>query len=304
MGRPALMHVVVIVNRAARHARAAEAAVRRALTNIPHEIVTTMARGHAIELARRAVAERVTAVFAVGGDGTINEVINGLAGSDVPLGIVPGGSANVFARILDLPREPLRAAQDAVARLRSGVERRLPIGRVSGRAFAFCAGAGLDAEIAHRVESHPRLKRVLGRWFYLWECFAAYFSRFWMRRPDLIVTVGAQARRALSVAVSKASIYTMFGKAPIRVAPLAALEKGVDVLAAARLRARSIPRYAVALLRTGSHLRLRDVSYFHDVPHAVVRSDRPFRLQADGEYLGEHLEVRFECERDALSVLA
>lgn len=298
-----MQQILVIVNRAARHARAAETAVRRALAHIPHEIVATVSRGHAIELAR-AARGRVAAVFAVGGDGTVNEVINGLAGSGVPLGIIPGGATNVFARILELPHEPLRAAQHALARLREGVARTLPVGRVAGRAFAFCAGAGLDGEIARRVEARRRLKRLLGRWFYLWECFAAFLSRYWMRQPRLTLVVGEQVRRALSVGVSNAPVYTIFGNWPIKVAPQAVLEKGVDVLAAAALKARSVPRYAWALFRSGSHLRLPYVSYFHDVGEAVVRGERPFPVQADGEYLGEHTEVSFSSEPDAIAVLA
>ena len=91
---------------------------------------------------------RAEAIYVFSGDGTYNEVINGLR-ADIPVGFVPGGGTSVLPRALGLPRDPTRAA----ARIAQGTPRRISLGRINGRMFAFNAGIGFDAELVRRVDA-------------------------------------------------------------------------------------------------------------------------------------------------------
>ena len=114
------------------------------------ETVLTQARGEATELAAEW-SPRAEAIYVFSGDGTYNEVINGLR-ADIPVGFVPGGGTSVLPRALGLPRDPARAAE----RIAHGKPRRISLGRINGRRFAFNAGIGFDAELVRRVDGLGR----------------------------------------------------------------------------------------------------------------------------------------------------
>ena len=166
--------------------RTRDVIVRALGSELKIDVAETAARGHAADLAAQAHADGFDLVIAVGGDGTVNEVINGLlrdrSGPDVPrFAVVPGGNANVFARALGLSTEPIEATGAVIERLRAGRERRIGLGlldtdiigdrdnngdnngdnsadfsdvRSVRRWFAFCVGLGLDAEVVRAVEHH------------------------------------------------------------------------------------------------------------------------------------------------------
>ena len=124
----------------------------------------------ATRLAREAVDQGLDAVFVVGGDGTINEVINGLAGSEVALGVLPGGTGNVWAKEMGLPtRSPrhLLPLVDSVRALVPGARRRIDLGRANGRYFLQWTGLGLDAEVTYAMEPRTRRQRRLGALAYI-----------------------------------------------------------------------------------------------------------------------------------------
>ena len=123
--------------------------------------VATERKGHATEIARAEAADGADVLIVHGGDGTLNEAINGVAGSQVAVGILPGGTANVWAKEAHIPRDPL-AAMGAIV---TGERRRIDLGRANGRYFLLMAGVGLDAEIVPRVGT--RLKRWFGAMAYL-----------------------------------------------------------------------------------------------------------------------------------------
>src|SRR5262245_24447978 len=120
-------------------------AVRAALPE-GTELRFTTARGEATEIARD-LSGRADAIYVFGGDGTYNEVLNGID-AETPIGLVPGGGASVLPRALGLPRDPFEAAQ----RLADGQPKRIAVGRVNGHRFGFACGIGLDAEAGRAVE--------------------------------------------------------------------------------------------------------------------------------------------------------
>lgn len=125
------------------------------------DVVETAYEGHATEIARDAAASGVDVVIVDGGDGTINEVVNGIEHSNVALAVIRGGTANVWAGEIGTSNDPAQAVRDIVY----GVRRRIDLGRVGARYFLLMAGIGLDAEIVPRVA--PRAKRWTGRVAYL-----------------------------------------------------------------------------------------------------------------------------------------
>src|SRR5918998_4384989 len=115
------------------------------------EAVDTQRRNHATELCREAADEGYDVVVAFGGDGTVNEVANGLAGRDTPLTVLPGGSTNVYCRVLGIPEDVVDATEHLLRMADEFEPRRVDIGRADGRAFVSSSGVGLDASVVARV---------------------------------------------------------------------------------------------------------------------------------------------------------
>src|SRR5213080_5396592 len=146
------------------------------------EAVDTEAAEHAIEIGREARTGGYDIVVAFGGDGTLNEVANGLAGTDVPVSVLPGGSTNVVCRTLGIPNDVVDATEHLLGLADDFRPRKVDVGTASGRRFVFACGAGLDATAAQRVDSHPRLKARAGRWFYTYAVVAGFY-RHYLRDP-------------------------------------------------------------------------------------------------------------------------
>ena len=292
---------VLIVNPYSTHVTGKRiTAVERALReHVELETEFTQRPGHATELAA-AFAGRVDAIVVFSGDGTYNEALNGAV--DVPFGFLPGGGTSVFPRALGLPRDPVAAARSVGAALGDDRVRRISLGSVNGRRFCFSAGLGFDAEAVRRLDELGRgadgarpgdvafmrlVTRMLverrGRW-----------------EPSLeIEGVG----RAAFVLVANGNPYSYAGSVPLRVAPDARFEDGIDFIAPTRVRARDVPRLAGYMVRGKGQLDASDVLSGHDLDRIVVRCDKPLPLQADGEDLGDVDEAVFEVKRDAISVL-
>jgi len=262
------------------------------------ETLLTERRGHATELARGADAD---AIVVYSGDGVFNEVLNGVTGA-APLGLVPGGHANVLVRALGLPEDPLAVAERIAAALVENRARRISLGRVNGRRFAFGAGIGIDAELVRRIEAiGPRAKgKARGDLLFTWEG-AKLLARRRGRFTEVLEIEGLG--RAAFVLVSNGNPYTYAGPLPLRVHPEADFEHGLDLLAPRETRARTWPRYTTYVLRGRGQERAADILYGHDLDRIVVRCDAPLPLQADGEDLGDVTEAIFEAERGAVSVL-
>jgi diacylglycerol kinase family enzyme len=257
----------------------------------------TEGAGHAIELAERA-CETADRVFVLSGDGGYNEAVNGMA-AGVPIGFLPGGGTSVLPRALGLSRDPVACARELAGSTRT---RRISLGRVNGRRFAFAAGIGLDAELVRAVDLRGRRHdgRRPGD-----GAFALELSRLLVRRRghlEPVLTVDGRGRAAAAL-VANCDPYTFVGRFPVHVAPEARFELGLDLVAPVRIRGRSIPVFAWWVLARPGQMRSRDVLYAHDVDELTISCDRPTPLQVDGEDLGDVADAHFESERDALDVV-
>jgi len=154
------------------------------------DAVETQRRGHAIELAREGAREGYETVIAFGGDGTVNEAANGLAGSSVPLTCLPGGSANVFCKLLGIPGELVDATEHLLGLAERFAPRAVDLGVVEGRHYTFSAGVGLDADVVRAVDARPRLKARFGPYFFSAVAGLMFARRYTVRPPRMFVSVG------------------------------------------------------------------------------------------------------------------
>lgn len=257
-------------------------------------VLATARRGHAIELARSTEGE---VLFAYGGDGLLNEILNGARRGAV-IGIVPGGRTNVVARALGLPGEPVAAAR----RLLDARPRRVSVGRVNARRFAFAAGIGFDAELVRRVDQLGRRGdgRRPGDLAFIWEAVKLLAGRRGRYEPALEIEGFGRAAFAL---VANTDPYSYAGRRPLRVAPQARFELGLDLVAPRRVGPLAIPRLLRYAFRGRGQEDAADLLYAHDLDRLEIHCDRPLPLQADGEDLGDVEHASFEAERDAVSFL-
>ena len=292
---------VLIVNPYSTHVTGKRiTAVERALReHVELETEFTQRPGHATELAA-AFAGRVDAIVVFSGDGTYNEALNGAV--DVPFGFLPGGGTSVFPRALGLPRDPVAAARSVGAALGDDRVRRISLGSVNGRRFCFSAGLGFDAEAVRRLDELGRGADGArpGDVVFMRLVTKMLVERRGRWEPSLEIE---GAGRAAFVLVANGNPYSYAGSVPLRVAPDARFEDGIDFIAPTRVRARDVPRLAGYMVRGKGQLGASDVLSGHDLDRIVVRCDKPLPLQADGEDLGDVDEAVFEVKRDAISVL-
>jgi diacylglycerol kinase family enzyme len=269
-------------------------------------IIPTKQRGHATAITAGAVHEGVEAVFALGGDGTVNEVIQALAGTPVKFGAIPGGGANVFARALGLPNDPVAATAVAVDRLRAGRTRPVTLGIAAGRYFGFNAGFGFDAAVVRTLEQRDHLKRRLGQLAFVWLATRQWFTDEHVRDPgiELVLPDGARVGPFGITMIGNADPYTFLGRRRLRATPRATFEEGLDVMAIDAVGTVGLLRILAGAFANGRHVASAHVTSWHDLPTFVLRSPRPLPLMVDGDYAGEHDEVTFEAASDALQVLA
>src|SRR3954462_12287911 len=172
--------------------------------------IDTEAKGHAIELCREAAATDYDVVVAFGGDGTVNEAANGLAGSRTALTCLPGGSNNVVAKLLGIPTDVVDATEHILHMADRWQPRSVDLGLVNGRYFTFAAGMGLDASVVERVDRNPRLKARFGP-FYFVECaITTFLTRYVVNPPTLTVEVDGRTTTGVSLFVQNAENYTYF----------------------------------------------------------------------------------------------
>jgi len=272
-------------------------AVRAALPARP-EVRLTGERGHARELAREAVAAGVEAVYVLSGDGVYNEVLNGIDAA-TPVGLVPGGGTSVLPRALGLPRDPVECARTLAERTEPQL---ITVGRANGRRFGFACGVGLDAEIVRAVDELGRRSdgRRPGNVRFAWTGVRTLARHRFSLEPALEVVGHGRAALAL---VSNGPVYTYAGPAPVRLTPEARFDRGLDLVAPARIGVRELSGLAWhALGRAGGHLGAAAIAV-HDADQLEIVCDRPLPLEVDGEDLGDVEHVLVEAEREAVTVL-
>jgi diacylglycerol kinase family enzyme len=297
-------HAVLIVNPNAGRLseRGREEVVYELRARFDLEAYATTARDSGIALAARAASEGARLVIAFGGDGHVNEVANGLAGTDSTLAVVPGGTMNVFARALGLPLEPKDAIEALVASL-DREPKTVPLGKMDDRYFTFSAGCGFDAEAAERVERYVPAKRRFGEMFFYWSAFRVLSGSYRHRTPSMRLR-GSFGEMEVAMAIAcNAGPYAFFAGRPIVLAPRVRLEGGLDVFALKKMRVEALPTYVWRVLGSGALADHRDAFYEHDVDgFEILAEEKPFYRHVDGEPLPPAHSARFTLVRDILKV--
>jgi diacylglycerol kinase family enzyme len=272
------------------------------------DAVETTGRDHATVLCREAADEGYDVVVAFGGDGTVNEAANGLAGSRTPLTCLPGGSANVYCRMLGIPNDVVDATERLLRLAGDWRPRRVDLGAVNGRRFLFSSGYGLDAAVVRRVDAHPRTKARLRHWYFAWAGIST-FARDYMVNPPLIdVEVGGRRVRGVTALVQTGDPYTYFADRALHVAEDSRVDDGT--LAGAVLRRAAPPDAPTILARLFSErLRVVDHRQVHGFSGATeVRcasaDGRAIAIQVDGDYIGDAVEAHYEVVPGGLTVVA
>lgn len=297
---------MLVVNPAARavSSRLARIVARLLAAELKTEVVTTGGRGEATVAARDAVERGFDAVVTLGGDGTVNEAVQALAGSGVALGVLPGGMENVLARTLGGPQDPVTAALVLSDRLRSGSRRTIPLGRLDDRLFTFAAGMGLDAEVVRRSEQDPEAKARLGEWAFVANAFKVGLAHYAGREPQIdLAAPGRPPERVLFAVCCNARPFTYLRGRPVDVCPCATLDGGLDVFARTRLGYHIAPGLVWSLFVSRRHPGWKHSRYYHDITSCTLRADRPLPVQVDGEYLGERPSAELALVPDALDLV-
>jgi diacylglycerol kinase family enzyme len=290
-----------------------EVIVKALSSNLHLEVVDTAAPGHATEVASEAVRSGFGLVVAFGGDGTLNEVANGMVGSDTPLAILPGGNANVVCRNLGLPADIVEATGRLLNGLREHTTRRISVGRTGGRCFLVSCGLGLRPPGAHDAERDADARcdaagrgggpRFPGRHL-LEAAFRAAVRDRRGRDIRIHLSAGGVAEDVAVALITNMSQLSYVGDHPVTLAPEARLDEGLDVLAMRTFPLSYVPRLAWSALSDGSHVRFKQVLYLHDLGGVKATSaGAPFSVHLDGEFVEDRTEVEAELIRNGLAVL-
>jgi diacylglycerol kinase family enzyme len=270
------------------------------------ELAETSRRGHATRLAQGAAAEGCDVVVVLGGDGTLNEAANGLAGSETAMAVLPGGSTNVFARTLGLPNDPIEATAAVLEALDAGAIHRIGLGSVNGRYFLFHTGIGFDAAVVAQVERRAALKRYAGHPLYVYATLSTWFRHYDRSRPRFAVHLpgGTVVDDAYFAVCANTDPYTFMGKRALHIAPDATFDRGLALFSLRSLALSTVLSVATSALASGSRARRHRLSdYRCDLSDVTIRGHGPFPYQVDGDYLGETDELVFRHEPELLRLV-
>ena len=319
------MRVLVVSNprATATTARQRDVLVHALAANTKLSVEETANRGHAAALACRAMRDGVDVVVALGGDGTVNEVVNGLLTDGVhdgvpALGVVPAGSTNVFARALGLPNDPVESTSVLLDALDAGRRRRIGLGLADDRWFLFAAGLGYDAAVVTGVEAHRRRGAKSTHALYVRTSIRTFFQQdrrhpaITLQRPD-----GSTVEDLYMALITNCDPWTFLGDRPISPTPQASFDSGLDVYARTRMGAPGILWSVARMLRRelpsgaepagGKAPRVpKPKSYGarveHDLTSLELRTSRPVPFQVDGDALDERTSIVFRGVPNAISV--
>ncbi len=308
--------------------RVRDVLVRALRSETELDVAYTRRRGHGVSLSREARKNGVDVVVALGGDGTVNEVVNGLLadgpGADVPaLAVVSGGSTNVFARALGLPTDWAEGTAVILEALRAGRTREIGLGKISttghssqaaeDRYFTFCAGYGMDAEVIHRVERARRRGRKSTPLLYMQSMAGNFVFDRASRAPKIALErADEEPESGLSmVVIQNTAPWTYIGERRIDASPEASFDLGLDVMAMRDMTVTGSSRTIVQLLagrrskETGAAIgpHGKHVLRLHDLPEFTVSAKLSAGLQVDGDYIGERDKVRFTAVPAAIRVV-
>jgi diacylglycerol kinase family enzyme len=311
------LKLLLIVNASASSVTARARVVIQKSLAADHDVsvAETSRQGHATRLAQGAAAKGTDVVVVLGGDGTVNEAANGLAGTDTALGVLPGGSTNVFARTIGMTHDPIEATGELLAALATGGIRRVGLGNADGRRFLFHVGVGFDAAVVSEVERRSVLKRYLGHAFFAYSALRTWFA-YDRRHPHFSMTARTSTGETVTVedgyfaVVMNTNPYTYLGDRPFNLAPGTDLASPLTVVVLRSLGAPTILRAALDALRNpagdgpGSNEgRHRKVVFVRDVVEAEATAEPPVPYQMDGEPLGASPHLSFRWEPDSMRLV-
>lgn len=292
--------------------------IARALASeLDLKVVQTRYRGHAAHVAGQAAEEGYGLVITLGGDGTVNETVNGLlracpldggTGARPALAAVPGGHANVFTRALGMPPDPVDATGRILAALTQGRCRTIGVGLADDRYFTFNAGLGFDAEVVRAIEGLRADGQDARAGLYLWTAIRHFFGVTNRRQPALTLERDSlpAAGRFFFAFISNAAPWTYLGNRALNPSPEASFDTGLDVFAVrtmATLPMLNVLRQMFGVGPAGTPGG-RHMLSLHDLAEFEFRASRPIAFQVDGEYVGERERVLFRSVPHALRVLA
>ena len=278
------------------------------------ETVATEAQNHATEIGREVRDHGYDVVVGFGGDGTLNEIANGLAGTDVPVSVLPGGSTNVVCRTLGIPNDVVDATEHLLALVDAWAPRKIDLGVADGRHFVFSCGVGIDATVVKRVDAHPRFKSHAGPYYYTWAAISAFYRQYMIKPVKLRVEIDGQEAEGITALAQNSDPFTYFASRPIRVCEGVEIDDGTLSLGVLKRAAqRDMPTLIPRLFgEKRPAARHRQITHFEDVTAASITSIsqtkdgtlRPFPVQVDGDYIGERTHMDLSVEPGALSVIA
>jgi diacylglycerol kinase family enzyme len=290
----------------------ADLVVRSLSGLIDLEVAFTRYRGHARELAAGAARDDVVIVF--GGDGVINEVVNGLmnggdAGEPRLIAVIPGGGGNVFARALGLPPSAARAVGGIRDLLAAGQTRTIGLGLAGDRYFTFSAGIGMDAEVVYEVEERRARGSRESASLFARAIVHRYYRGTDRHNPALTFERDGQPPVPglfMGIVTNSAPWTYVRGRVLLPV-PDPDFSSGLDMLALSRLRIPTITGVIVQMMSTPLLRRPprgRHILTEHHLDALTISSARPIAFHVDGEYLGETESVKFQYIPNALRVVA
>lgn len=254
--------------------------------------------------AAAAAAAGIEVVAAMGGDGIVHRVANGIVGSATALAVIPAGTSNVFARLTGHPR---RGAAAAAALAASQRIRTLPTARLAAvgggvaieRVAVFAAGVGYDADVIHDSDHRPLRKVGAGTIHYVRSAARVAFGEYRRRAPDLAVSVDGVAGRAVTVIAQVQDHFTYLGRRPLTLSP----QGGPTVVTLRRATPLRLIRVVAAAAREREAGAVSGVRVWHPFQQVVVTADGTVGFEADGEYLGRISSLTLTMEPDSLRLV-
>ncbi|GAB2992888.1 diacylglycerol kinase [Amycolatopsis acidiphila] len=304
---PADVRAILVVNPQATSTTAGgrDVLAHALASQVKLEVVETDYRGHALAVARGAAREGIDLVVAHGGDGTVNEVVNGLledGPGDLPaLGVVPGGSANVFARALGISRDPMEATHQLLRAIEGGQSRSVGLGRAGDRWFTFNAGLGWDADVVAAVAD--RRGKQTNALLYMRSAVTCYFRPPRGKEPLTLHVPGEKPVEVRTAFVSNTDPWSYLGPRPVHLNTGTSFDTGLGLFALRGLGLPTVYRHVRQALRAEAKQRGRRLVRYDDLPSLRVDAPHPVNFQVDGDPVGQRTRVEFTSVPHALTVL-
>ena len=268
------------------------------------QVVETNERGHATRFAQDAASRGLDAVVGFGGDGTLNEIATGLAGSNTALAMLPGGSTNVFVRTLGVANDPMVALTQLMAGIDRNEIERVSLGQANGRYFTFHAGIGYDAAVVEQVERRSSLKRVVGQPLFAYSALHSWFKSYDRKYPHFTMNIDGRAiPNGFFSVVLNTNPYTFVGKHAIHLSSAASLEKKLVVVTFRKMTTPLMLKTLYSALRRGGLETSSGIDIATDVENVKIEFPAPFPYQLDGDYLGDTTSIEIKHCPEALRLV-